>query len=91
MANGKKDARPPFPLWSLFSLWCSMYREAGKHMKGNYSCFSVRTHVLWLVSNSCCKSLSFHNVYTERYSHHLKKGLLLKPAESIYRALEQDK
>lgn len=40
--------------------------------------FRLYTCVL-LVLNSWCKSLLFHNVYTERYSHHFKK-LLLNPA-----------
>lgn len=47
--------------------------KAGNHVKGNYSCFSVCTHVRLLVLNSCCKSLSFHNVYTEIDSHHFLK------------------
>lgn len=33
-------------LWLWFSVWCSTSWEAGKHMKGNYSCFSICTHVL---------------------------------------------
>lgn len=60
------------PIWA-----CSVLRieKAGKHMKGNYSCFSICTHVPLLVLNSCCKSLSFHNVYTEIDSHYFLKNM----------------
>lgn len=68
MATGKKDARQKVMHHSHLHIlkgWKAHEREL-------LMFFHLYTCAL-LVLNSWCKSLPFHNVYTERYSHHFKK------------------